>query len=289
MTDNSALAAGEHVFRTDDGSSLQYTVHGAGPLIIILPPAWGIGSLYLQDGLASLYENYTLLFLELRGNGKSTRPPAFRMTSWHLANDVELLRQELKLESIPRLMGHSGGGTVALWYAIRFPDKVQDLVLLNHQLEGFDDSESMKAVLQQKQKDPELRPALDAWTTSWDNASDEEFGTIFRTFLPVYFYDPKSCDAVPSLRSIPRIPVWNYHMLHGKNSSRRSQEAQLDSVKARTLMIFAADDPICTPTQGMATKNGVTGSTLTVYDECGHFPWVERKEEFTKDVQEFFL
>ncbi|CAH0043336.1 unnamed protein product [Clonostachys solani] len=288
MTESRVFAAGEHVFRTHDDSTLHYTVHGAGPLVVVLPPAWGIGSQYLQDGLASLYGGCTLLFLELRGNGKSSRPPASRMTSWHLAEDVEFLRQELKLEMIPCLMGHSGGGTVALWYAIRFPEKVQNLVLLNHQLEGFDDSESMKAILQQKQKDPKLRPALDAWTTSWDNASDEEFAAFFRTFLPVYFYDPKSCDLVPSLRALSSIPVWNYHLLHGKSASQRNQEAELDSVKARTLLIFATDDPICTPTQGMATKNGIAGSKLVLYDKCGHFPWIERKEEVIKELQEFF-
>ncbi|CAG9944721.1 unnamed protein product [Clonostachys rosea f. rosea IK726] len=210
------------------------------------------------------------------------------MTSWHLAEDVEFLRQELKLEKIPCLMGHSGGGTAALWYAIRFPEKVENLVLLNHQLEGFDDSESMKAILQQKQKDPELRPALDAWTASWDDASDEEFAAFFRSFLPVYFYNLRSCDKVPSLRSLSRIPVWNYHLLHGKNASQRSQEAELDFVKARTLLIFATDDPICTPTQGMVTKNGISGSKMVVYDKCGHFPWIEKKEEVINELQEFF-
>ncbi|KAK7213748.1 hypothetical protein V2G26_020926 [Clonostachys chloroleuca] len=210
------------------------------------------------------------------------------MASWNLAEDVEFLRQELKLERIPYLMGHSGGGTVAIWYAIRLPERVENLVLLNHQLEGFDNSESMKAILQQKQKDPELRPALGAWTASWDNASDKEFAAFFRTFLPVYCYDPKSSDKVPLLRSLSRIPVWNYHLLHGKNSSQRSQEAELDSVRARTLLIFATDDPICTPTQGMATKNGISGSEMVVYDKCGHFPWIEKKEEVIKELQEFF-
>ncbi|CAI6092234.1 unnamed protein product [Clonostachys chloroleuca] len=246
MTENRVFAAGEHIFRIGNDSTLYYTVHG--------------------DGLVSLYGRYTLLLLELRGNGKSSRPPASQMASWNLAEDVEFLRQELKLERIPYLMGHSGGGTVATWYAIRLPERVENLVLLNHQLEGFDNSESMKAILQQKQKDPELRPALGAWTASWDNASDKEFAAFFRNFFQ----------------------LWNYHLLHGKNSSQRSQEAELDSVRARTLLIFATDDPICTPTQGMATKNGIAGSEMVVYDKCGHFPWIEKKEEVIKELQEFF-
>lgn len=94
------------------------------------------------------------------------------MTSWHLAEDVEHLRQHLGMDQIQRLMGHSGGGTIALWYAIRYPDKVNRLVLLSHQLEGFDDSESIEAAVEKKRQNPKFHPAVDAWTGPWDDLSD---------------------------------------------------------------------------------------------------------------------
>lgn len=287
MASSSIPGPGEHLFRTSDDFLLQYFVRGSGPPVIILPPAWGLGSLYLQEGLADLEEKFTLIYLEFRGNAKSTRRDSEVMTSWHLADDVEALRQELKLDIIPRLMGHSAGGTVALWYAIRYPDKVDSLVLLNHQLEDFDDSQSMGAVIARKRQDPRCHSALEAWTSSLDNLSDLEFADLVRKFLPIYFYDP-SCAPPSSLETLKEAPLWNYQMLHGKYRRSKCQEEQLEQVKARALMIFSSDDPICTPTQGEATKRGIDDSKLVVLEKCGHFPWMERKEETLDEIRQFF-
>jgi pimeloyl-ACP methyl ester carboxylesterase len=38
----------------------------------------------------------------------------------------------------------------------------------------------------------------------------------------------------------------------------------------------------------MVTKNGISGSKMVVYDKCGHFPWIEKKEEVINELQEFF-
>ncbi|KAM5347720.1 hypothetical protein ACJ41O_007544 [Fusarium nematophilum] len=277
----------EHVFHTREGSRLHYIVRGNGPAIIVLPPAWGVGSPYLQDGLAELEEEFTLIHLEFRGNARSTRPEADHMTCWHLAEDVESLRQELDLDTIPRLMGHSGGGTIALWYAIRFPDKVERLILLNHQLEGFDDSQSMEAALAKKRQDPRFHAALEALTSPWDNLSDAEFATTLRQLLPVYFYDPDHAQKSP-LATLAQVPLWNHQMLHGKHRPTPSQETELHHVTAKTLMIFARDDAICTPTQGLATGRGIAHSELVVYEECGHFPWMEKREETLTAITRFF-
>ncbi|KAM0255050.1 hypothetical protein ACHAQJ_006128 [Trichoderma viride] len=88
----------EKIFETAVGSKLQYFRRGSGPIMIIAPPAWGLSTKYLQEGLTPLEQIFTLVYLEFRGNGKSTRPKAFEMTCWHLADDIEHLRQELQLE-----------------------------------------------------------------------------------------------------------------------------------------------------------------------------------------------
>lgn len=163
----------------------------------------------LQDGLADLEQKFTLIYLEFRSNAKSTRRNSEFMTSWHLADDVEALRQELKLDIISRLMGHSRGGTTALWYAIRYPEKVDNLVLLNHQLEDYDDTRSMGVVLSPKREDPRFHVALEAWTSSWDDLSDFEFAETIQKFLPVYFYDPPCALASP-LADVKEAPLWNY-------------------------------------------------------------------------------
>lgn len=273
-----------HVFETATGSSLQYAVTGSGPAVVVLPPAWGIGSDYLRHGLNPLEEHFTFIYLEFRGNARSTRPKASEMISWHLAEDVEHLRRHLGMDRIQRLIGHSGGGTIALWYAIRYPDKVDRLVLLSHQLEGFDDTETLEAVMARKRENPQFCLAIEAWTASWDHLSDMEFAQAIRKFLPVYFHDPEKYAMASKLASLDTVPIWNYHMLHGKHRRTRCQQTLLDRVSAKTLMIFGRDDPICTPTQAMVTQQGIRNSTLAIYDQCGHFPWMESSEETFADM-----
>ncbi|KAL5093518.1 hypothetical protein Trisim1_010248 [Trichoderma cf. simile WF8] len=275
------------VFKTTTGSTLQYFKRGNGPLMIISPPAWGLSSKYLQETLTPLEQTFTLIYLEFRANGKSTRPDPSEMSCWHLADDIEYLRQELGLEKIPRLLGHSGGGTIALWYAIRYPEKVDRLILLNHTLEGFNDGKSMKEAIVEKSKNPKMHAALKAWTASWEDLSDEGFAQVIRSFLPVYFYDPDASTRSTELSNIQSVSLWNYQLLHGSDRNVHYQEPELSKVTAKTLMIFCRADPVCTPTQGEATHKGMPGSKLIIYDECGHFPWMEKEEETFRDIVEF--
>ncbi|UKZ50322.1 hypothetical protein TrVGV298_004580 [Trichoderma virens] len=274
-------------FKTAVGSTLQYFKRGTGPIMIVSPPAWGLSSKYLQETLTPLEETFTLVYLEFRANGKSTRPDPSEMSCWHLADDVEYLRQELELGKIPHLLGHSGGGTIALWYAIRYPDKVDRLVLLNHHLDGFNDGKSMKEAIVEKSRNPKMHDAIKAWTTSWEDLSDEGFAQVIRSFLPVYFYDPDASTQSTELSNIQSVSLWNYQLLHGTDRKVNYQEPELGNVTAKTLMIFCQADPVCTPTQGIATHKGIPGSKLVIYEQCGHFPWMEKRKRHLKKLSTF--
>ncbi|ETS01002.1 alpha/beta-hydrolase [Trichoderma reesei RUT C-30] len=254
--------------------------------MIVTPPAWGLGVSYLQEALTPLEQSFTLVFLEPRANGKSSRPAASEMTCWHIADDVESLRQELGLDNIPCLLGHSGGGTIALYYAIRYATKVNRLILLNHRLDGFDDSKSMKEAIVEKAKNPKMRAPLKAWTTSHENLTDEGFAQVIRSFLPIYFYNPDAFCRSKELSGLQSVPLWNYQTVNGADREVHQQEAELGKVTAKTLIISCRADPVCTPAQAMATQRGIRGSKLVIYDECGHFPWLEKEETF-RDIIDF--
>ena len=76
-----------------------------------------------------------MVFLEFRGNGRSTAPPDEPLNSFDCADDIEELRMYLELTHLPSLMGHANGATIALWYAIRYPEGVQKIALINHNLD----------------------------------------------------------------------------------------------------------------------------------------------------------
>ena len=76
-----------------------------------------------------LADRFTLVFYDHRCNGRSTGAPS-SMTWENLTADAEALRQRLGFERWA-VLGHSFGGHVALEYALRYPDRLSHLVLLD--------------------------------------------------------------------------------------------------------------------------------------------------------------
>ena len=129
------LSQGEHEFEVD-GLKLAYTVRGQGPLMVVQAPGWGIGSTYLENGLAYLVEHFTLVYFEPRGNGRSSRPRIeAEMSTEHMVADLDLLRRHLGVEQLT-LFGHSRGATIVLGYAERFPERVERLILTCRAVSG---------------------------------------------------------------------------------------------------------------------------------------------------------
>jgi proline iminopeptidase len=72
---------------------------------------------------------YRIIQFDQRGCGKSTPHASVEEnTTWDLVNDLELIREQLKVEQW-QVFGGSWGSTLGLVYAIQHPERVTELVL----------------------------------------------------------------------------------------------------------------------------------------------------------------
>lgn len=72
---------------------------------------------------------YRIILFDQRGSGKSTPSACLEEnTTWHLVEDMETLREHLKIDQW-QVFGGSWGSTLALTYAIQHPKKVTELIL----------------------------------------------------------------------------------------------------------------------------------------------------------------
>ncbi|KAJ5550334.1 hypothetical protein N7461_005032 [Penicillium sp. DV-2018c] len=204
-----------------------------------------------------------------------------------LASDLEDLRQHLKLDRYPVLLGHSNGGAIALGYAEMYPTRVEKLILLDHQLVGFQDKRLLK--LQATRIDGRYQDAWDSML-SRRTASDVEFTESVTAMWPLYFIDPGRY--VPELLAgigSRKLDVWCYEAQGrcDRDSGRDQMVEGLGKVRAKTLEIFGREDMICGIGIAERTVEGIADAEFICYDGCGHFPWIEKKEETLSDIRKF--
>jgi len=82
---------------------------------------------------ARLANRHSVLLYDLRGHGLSEQPPT-GYTLDDMALDLAAILDEVGESRRVTLVGNSFGGLVALWFARRFPDRVDSLVLVESPL-----------------------------------------------------------------------------------------------------------------------------------------------------------
>jgi len=104
-------------------SAISVILHGTGPTVVLVHG--GASPATTWRGLESLSENFTLAFVHRRGFPPSPPPVSGRQ-------DFEVDAEDLMplLYDRPHVIGHSYGGVSAAIAAIRSPDRVRSLTLI---------------------------------------------------------------------------------------------------------------------------------------------------------------
>jgi len=127
-------------FTADDGARIAYSIAGEGPVILkaanwlnhlefeLQSPIW-------QHWLPILTRHNTLLRYDERGNGLSSwNIQDFSFGAW--VRDFERLADEVKQEKFT-LLGISQGAAVAISYAVKYPERVERMILYGSFARGW--------------------------------------------------------------------------------------------------------------------------------------------------------
>jgi proline iminopeptidase len=286
---DSPLATGAH--DVDIGEvRLHYVVRGRGPLVFIVSPGWGVGSSYLQNGLAPLEKHFTLIFMDTRGSGGSTRPADSRhMSHAIMADDIEALRQKLAIPTLD-LLGHSDGGTLAIEYAERHPQQVRKLMLIDPAVIGDRDGQAIRSVLQLWADDPQYTVAIHEAETSKSDPTltDAEFERSLGRMIPLYLSDP-SRYLKPFVESMAGTHLSAYAKVAQEAAEHddHDQRPDLKLIQADTLIINGTVDWVCPFTVAQRLHTAIARSHLSLYANRGHFPWIEAGPRFFEEVSWF--
>jgi proline iminopeptidase len=264
-------------------TELYYEEHGSGVPFLVMHGGLGIDHTYLPPALDPLGDIFQLIYYDHRGHGRSGRPPLDTITYEQLADDADGLREILGHKKIG-VIGNSAGGYVALHYAIRHPNNISCLILIDS-APAFDYMEEIMANIQRKNPTPEMIETIDAPVAT----TIEGFRHQFRFIQPLYFYEFTSemedltNKLIKNMILNPEVAALNDVLTPKYNVS-----SQLNKIEAPTLILVGEEDFICPPSQAQRMLDGIPNSELFIFEKSGHNPFYEEPDVFLKVVSDWF-
>jgi pimeloyl-ACP methyl ester carboxylesterase len=269
--------------------SLNVEVMGEGyPLVLMHggPSA----DLYSLLSFRRCADRFTLVFYDHRCNGRSVGAPVESMTWENLTADADELRKQLGFDRWA-VLGHSFGGQVALEYALRYPDNLSHLVLLDS---GGDSRWAQqnaadlvakrgygpkKAKLARRWFNGELEPK--EWLPIFMRIGDAYF---YRKGLPLFLHT--ACEALQGgWRSKPRPDAL---IFAGRKLARGwTVMDRLHEIRVPTLVMAGRDDFVFPPEHQAELAAGIPNARLHIIERAGHNPHSEQPAEVMEALRDF--
>lgn len=290
MKYNDILSPGEH-FVNIRGVTLWYLVQGSGPVMLLQPAGagWGGDALIYIETLKPLEKIRTMVYLEPRGIGHSQRlehPKAYAMKEY--VKDIEVLRKYFQIPKI-ELAGHSHGGFIALLYAIHYPKNIERLLLFDttpHPLLGdypkwVKNRKGYKEVISRIRK-LEANKALN---------EDEKERVLLKTLLPIIHFANwnKVSSQVNEILEKMIVSAKPHNYYSTKEVHSYDVRKFLGDIRVPTLIVTGKEEMPHIVIGSEILYEQISNASLTVIENCGHWPMIESPEEFFKAVITFLL
>lgn len=267
-----------------DGIEFFCQRHGRGVPILVIHGGPGLDHSYFRPWLDGLGNEAELIYVDLRGNGRSGGRNAINditIESW--AADIDKVREALGFESTV-VLGHSFGAFVALEYARTFPQRVVGLALCSA-TPALDYPAQVMANAQARANPQQMQALMHC--LSQPVKDDPTLRKLWMQTLPIYFhrYEPaigagmddttSYCAAAYNRGTFDLLPNFN-------------AVPWLGEITAKTLLLTGRHDWL-TPIELGAErlKRGIRGATLQVFEQSGHFPFIEETVGFCQTLREW--
>jgi proline iminopeptidase len=265
---------------TLNGTEIFYEELGRGRGILVMHGGLGFDHTYFRPFLDPLAEQGRLVYYDHRIHGRSGRPPLETLTHEQLVEDAEALRKHLGLGQMV-LIGHSYGGFLAQELALRHPNSLAGLVLLCT-APAIDYPEAIMANAQRRGTPEQLAVVNKLFSNQI--RTDEELREAWQVVLPLYFlnFDPALAAELDRKGSYSGAAL---HRAFSELIPRFNVAERLGEIRTPTLVLGGRHDWITPPEQSERLQRGIPGAELVIFEQSGHYPFVEERERFLAVLQ----
>jgi len=259
-----------------EGSAIHYVEAGAGPDVVLIH-GWNGSTFSFRHQIPELAQHFRVIAVDLKGYGYSARDPEGDYSLTAQADIVAQVMDRLGVKDAA-VAGHSMGGAVATRLALRQPDWVTKLVLID----SVNVTETRRAI---------------------------RFGGVLRAMMPLgapLLLHRRSA-RLRALRSAVHDPAYitpeveegyfrPFHMKGhldalGRQLTSRRDDELLDpgEITQPALILWGEHDAWLRPEFGETLAGQIPGSRLVLVPSAGHLPLEEQPEFCNRELLRFLL
>lgn len=261
-------------FANLDKFNLFYESRGAGePLVLVPGFASGAWSWFKQ--IEELAKHFRVITFDPRGVANSeTDGDETEISIQAIADDIAHLLDRLKIERA-HLLGASFGGFVALEFALKFPERLDKLILACTSFGGANHVAPSAEIL--------------AAFASTQNMNDSE--RIRRYFIPAFTPDfaarqPDEVEQFCRLRERNFVPESTY-LSQLFSATKFDAESRVAEIKAATLVLSGDADSVVPFENSINLAKAIPNAQLKIIENGSHLFFVEQAAEFNETVRKF--
>jgi 4,5:9,10-diseco-3-hydroxy-5,9,17-trioxoandrosta-1(10),2-diene-4-oate hydrolase len=263
----------------------RYWMDGKGSPVILVHGMGGSATGWLTT-FGPLCSQHKVYALDLIGHGRTDTPGPFLNPFSELTEFLCAFMSVLKIERA-HIVGHSMGAAISALMTIKYPERVQRLVLADSAGLGREGAAFLRIM---------SIPGLGELLASMSYAPDvQKFGKTLRTSLVNANY--VTDELIENLFAVEQNPTQSKTMLKILRSGAdwRGQKRSfyepiihgLASVKQPTLLIWGKQDQLVPSQHGEQIVKLMPHARLELIDRCGHIPMFEQPKEFNNLLLKF--
>lgn len=267
------------------GISLFVQVIGHGYPLVLMHGGPGLDHTSLF-ALRPCADQFTLIYYDHRCNGHSEGADVSSMTWENLTADADALRQALGFDKWA-VLGHSFGGMVALEYALRYPQSLSHLLLMDTCGDSWWVQHNAPEILAKRGYSAAAVQAARRFFNGQLTPKE-----VFRTsikFARAFNYNSNLWAMVREmvsgfrLKMRPEATIFGYsQLLPGWTVMDR-----LSEIEVPTLVLAGRDDFQFPPEHQVALAGGIPNARLEIIELAGHEAPTERPAEVIQAIRDF--
>jgi pimeloyl-ACP methyl ester carboxylesterase len=256
-----------------EGRRIHYVEAGQGDPVVLIH-GWNGSTFNMRYTIPELAQRYRVIAVDLLGYGYSARPAD---GDYSIGGQVEFVRKVMDRLGVSRaaLLGHSMGGAIAIQFALRYPERVERLVLVS--------SATVREMQRARNWGLLVRPLLPSIAPMFVRES-----VVLRALRHVV-HDPALLT--------PEMVEGHYRPLRMKghmraaskqlSDRRRDQPFDAREICQPALVLWGEHDRVVPLSTGLELAEQIPNAQLAIIRSAGHLAHEEQPEECNRLLLEF--